>query len=183
MGLSDFRLLSRPHRVIFAGFESTTTRLQQSGWKLAAEQMIHDGQIRLALRLGDAGLYMIADQQGYGFFGDHERAEILTFHIRHCSSKMVINLHESIFNFKPIDAMTQMTTAPRKDIEDFGIFATPLVRTEEIIVEPQSVAECLELIKKMQAPELAAIRKRNADEYRQPIQRQTFHAQILSLAA
>ncbi len=181
MGHSDYRMLSQPHRVIFAGFESTTTRLQQAGWQLSAEQLMDRMSVRLALKLQMAGLYMVAEQQDCDFY--NRRHEPMTFHIKHCSSNMVIQMMETVFNFKPIDAYPQMTESPRKSIEDFGIFAPLLARTEEIIIEPQSVAECLELIKKMQAPELAAIRKRNSDESNRPIQRQTFHAQILSLAA
>ena len=190
MALSDPRVLSRPHRVVFAGFESTTTRLQQAGWELAVEQSFHDMSIRLALRFEPARLYMLAEAQRLDFFryGSQMLDEPLTFHIRHCASRMAVQLMEASFAFKPIDAVPQFTEAPRKSIEDFGIFAAPLTRTEEILIEPQSVAQCLEMIRKLQAPDLSAIRERNRRRNDdggtlQAIPRQTFHAQILSLAA
>jgi hypothetical protein len=190
MGPSDARILSRPHRVVFAGFESTTTRLQQAGWELAVEQSFLDMRIRLALRFEPARLYLMADAQHLDFFryASYALDEPLTFHIRQCASHMTVQLMETSFAFQPIDAVPQFTEAPRKSIEDFGIFAAPLARTEQILIEPQSVAQCLEQIRKLQAPELAAIRERNRrrnDEGAtvQPIPRQTFHAQVLSLAA
>jgi hypothetical protein len=87
--------------------------------------------------------------------------------------------------FKQIDAAPQYTNAEIKEIDDFGIFAVPMTRTEEIIVEPADVYTLLEQIKKMQSPEQAEIRKRNrrrdSEGHSEISQRQNFHAQIISL--
>lgn len=107
----------------------------------------------------------------------------LEFHITHCSSNLGVQVLANSFDFKPIDARPQFVNTEYKNIEDYGIFATPLVRTEEILIEPSSVAECLDLIRRLQAPDLADIRQRNRAANDAPIARQTFHAQILSLAA
>jgi len=65
--------------------------------------------------------------------------------------------------------------------EDLLLFATPKVRTEGICVEPDSVDECLQLIKRLQSPRLAEIRERDRQaEYRQE---QNFMAQIIRVAA
>ena len=187
MALSDVgpaRLLSRPCRVIFAGWESTTSRLQQAGWQLSSEQDFNVNTVRLALRFEPARLFMIAEAQPWEFF--KERSEAPTFHIRHAATDMHIVLTESSFDFRPFDAAPQLTTAVRRSIEDYGIFAPCLARTEEIIVEPATVAGLLEQIKSLQAPELAAIRERNRQAERRdqaPMQQQRFHAQIVSLAA
>jgi hypothetical protein len=83
--------------------------------------------------------------------------------------------------FVPIDAQPQVVplTQQAHRLSAMDIFASPLVRTEEIIVEPQSVAECLEHIRRLQAPELAEIRKRNREDG--AVQQRKFHAQILSI--
>jgi hypothetical protein len=101
---------------------------------------------------------------------------------------IVIQLLEgSPFAFEPIDAKPQMVRMTRKSIDDFQIVATPLARTQEIIVEPATVAEMLEKIKAMQVPEQAAIRARNRlRESRESYDidsspRQIFHAQIISI--
>lgn len=186
---SDARILSRPCRVIFAGWESTTTRLQQAGWSLSAEQSFEHNTIRLAMRYAPARLYMLAESQDFDFYraaglSGFDRGGAPTFHIRCAGSDIVVQTMESSFDFLPIDAAPQYVETTRKSIEDFGIFATPLARTEEIIVEPETVMGLLEKIKKLQAPELAAIRECNRMRDRtEPMRRQQFHAQILSLAA
>lgn len=193
MAHSNPRILSQPHRVRFAGFESTTRDLQRAGWQLSVEEAVYDYRIRLAMRFEPAGLYMLADAQEHRYnmrsapysrsFDPRSQVQ-LTFDIRHCSSRVAVQLRERGFDFRPIDAEQTYVDTPFKRIEDFHIFASPLVRTEEIIIEPQSVAECLDLIRKMQAPELAAVRKRNLQRERsEPMNQQNFHAQILSLAA
>lgn len=183
------RMLGERHEVRFAGFRSTTWDLQQEGWQISAEEDYQRDTIRLALRHPPTGLYMLADGQRYEFrskaYSPYGRMdESLVFNVRHCSSKMAVQLRERTFDFRAIDAMPMFTDTPFKRIEDFSIFAPALVRTEEIIIEPQSVAECMDLIRKMQAPELAVIRERNLQrDFMDVAPQQKFHAQILSLAA
>lgn len=189
MARLETMIRSRPHRVVFAGFESTTARLQQAGWQLSAEEDFVRGEVRLAMRFAPADLYLLADSAHVDYYGRASARMMappepeLTFVVRRCAAKMSVVLHETQFSFTPIDAVPQFAEVSPRSLEDFRIFATPLVRTEEIIVEPQSVAECLELIRKLQAPELAEVRKRNARRDGEAINQQQFHAQILSLAA
>lgn len=191
MALSDQRILSQPCRVIFAGWESTTTRLQQAGWQLSAEQDFNRMAIRLALKFEPARLFMLAEAQEWDLYqagsNPYRDGHPPTFRIRHAASDMYVQLMESSFDFRPFDAVPQFTSVARKSIEDFGIFAPCLTRTEEIIVEPATVAGLLEQIKSLQAPELDAIRERNRQADRrgvsEPMQQQRFHAQIVSLAA
>jgi hypothetical protein len=137
---------------------------------------------------------MVSEAQTFDFYRAADTRygydqQPLEFHVRYCASNVVVQMMDDLSNFRPIDAAPQMTRIERKSIEDFGIFATPLARTEEIIVEPETVSELLERIKSLQAPELAAIRERNRRRERdpgavaEPMQRQRFHAQIVSLAA
>lgn len=140
--------------------------------------------VRIALRFEPARLYMIAEGQPFDFMRE---GVMPTFQIRHAASDMHVQLMESNFDFRPFDAVPQFTEVKRRSIEDFGIFAPCLARTEEIIVEPATVASLLEQIKSLQAPDLATIRERNRQAERrgstQPMQQQRFHAQIVSLAA
>lgn len=185
MGRSDYRLLSAPHEVYFCGFVSTTARLQQAGWQLSVSQDNYRGTLQLALKNKDFGGYMIADEVRYSGFRTMDPHEELRFVVRRVNADVLIHSCSIDFSqFSPIDAMPQICTTERKSIKDFNIFAPALVRTEEIIIEPQSVAECLDLIRKMQAPDLAALRERNRKrDLSEPMQQQNFHAQILSLAA
>jgi hypothetical protein len=178
-------MLSFPHRVIFQGFESTTTRLQQHGWQLSAEQDIMKGSLQLALHLPSCGLYMIADQMDYDKIYGRPLHEPLNFMVRRATSKMtIIQSDVNINGFNPIDAMPQTIDMTGRDISTYDIFAKTMVRTQEIYVEPASVQECLELIRKIQAPSLQKIRETNRVrdymEDREVRPRQKFHAQIVS---
>lgn len=179
--LSERRVLSRPCRVHFAGWETTTNRLQQAGWSLSAEQGYDRGTVRLAAWLKPIGLYMLSECQNYNFY----RCDALpVFEVRAVTSDMSIRVDAETFAFSPIDARAQFVSIEHKRIEDFGIFATPLTRTEEIIVEPATVVDLMNKIRALQAPELAEIRRRNhVREHAEAAPRQQFHAQILSLAA
>ena len=151
------------------------------------DQDYHHHHITLAMHHEGAGLYLMGRQSRWDFrarpgtymdLGERTPA----FEVVSCSAWDVQCVAYSLANFTAVDAEPSFTTVERQSIKDFNLFAPCLARTEEIIIEPQSVAECLDLIRKMQAPELQAVRKRN-EQRREPINQQNFHAQILSLAA
>lgn len=190
------RIVSDEYMVDLAGFRATTWQLQQSGWQIAADQDVAGRRIQLLLRHNGLGVYGVSDAMPFDYMGwIREQRQYrsmtglqpeLAFRVRRLSVEMKVDITFAQ-RFHVIDAMPLIVCDAPRSIEDFHIFSTPLVRTEQIIVEPQSVAECLALIKKMQAPELAEIRERNrrreAMEQPEPGPRQVFHAQILSLAA
>lgn len=137
------------------------------------------------MRHRDLDLRAITEVVSFNFF-ERYRGLALDFRVVRMASNFHVVIYDNLSAFSPIDAYPQFTTTEQKNIDDFGIFATPLARTEEIIVEPETVMSLLEKIKTMQSPEQAAIRERNRYRERQigePIQRQQFHAQILSIAA
>lgn len=192
MARTDSRILSRPCEVAFEGFVSNTTVLQQAGWEISAEQLIDRNSVRLALRHQGVGLRGVTDAVEYDFFRDSgfERAieRPLRFQVAYMAPRIDVvapRIMADLSRFRPIDAMPTYTVEPIRSIDDLGIFATPLARTEELIVEPETVMGLLERIKAMQSPEQAAIRARNRrrEAAGKPIARQVFHAQILSLAA
>lgn len=135
----------------------------------------------------DAELYMVAADINHDFLAPMrwEPDRRIVFQIVAVSrSLLAYRVNMDFSAFRSIDATPAMRIEEPKRIEDFAIFAAPLVRTEEIIVEPQSVADCLDLIKRLQAPNLAEIRERNRQRERlEPSNQTRFHAQILSLAA
>jgi hypothetical protein len=191
MAHSDARVLSLPHRIHFCGWQSTLPALQQAGWELSAEQDFQRYGVRIAMRHKDLQMRGITNSIDYNFFaaasmGGFDYARPLDFEIVYMASDLRIVTNDTMSLFRPIDAMPQFTTTERKSIDDFGIFATPLARTEEIIVEPETVMQLLEKIKAMQSPEQAAIRARNRSRERrldEATPRTQFHAQILSIAA
>lgn len=187
MARSEHQLLSRPHEVLFRGFRSNTLALQQAGWQLSVNYHDFGDQLTLAMHNKDFGGYMVADTMRHNYF--REDNSPLQFVVRRVNADILIyqgdwNLDFS--KFEPIDARPQMQPMnfERKSIRDFAIFASQLVRTEEIIIEPSSVSECLDLIRRLQAPALAEVRERDRTrEFTEAKTRMNFHAQVMSLAA
>lgn len=180
-------VISAPHKVVWGGFESTTTRLQQAGWELSAEQSDFHMGVRLAMRHRDWKIYGVTNVVNVDRFSYTRSQGALCFVVAYMANDITVQTMDNFSGFSPIDAAPQFI-AERKSIEDFNIFATPLARTQEIIVDPQDVMAMLERIKMMQAPEQSAIRQRDRlRERRDGIEldaqpRQVFHAQILSIA-
>ena len=183
-------LTSRPCRVVFAGWETTTSRLQQAGWQLSAEQNVYSGRLGLIMQYAPCRLRMLAEAQDFDFFSyraqhDGDRPTFLISRV--FSDAQVVLSGFDFTKFGPIDAIPTMSMEKRS-LDDYKLFATPLARTEEIIVAPDTVSELMEKIRKLQQPELAEIRERNRRRAADPgstapIQAQNFHAQIVSLAA
>jgi hypothetical protein len=193
MALSDQMLKSRPCKVIFAGWESTTTRLQQSGWSLAVEHSWANDRVRLAMRFRDGGMYMLAEARHYAQ-PLHYAADVYqegglkmpVFQVIHVAHDITVSIIADTFKFEPVDARPQMHTinTTSRPMDAFEIFAVPLVKTEEVIVDPATVSDLMERIKQLQAPELATIRERQRRAERgEPLQQTRYHAQIISLAA
>jgi len=188
----EYRVLSEPAEVWWAGFRSDTYRLQQEGWQIAAEEDVMRDSIRLLLKHRDMKLYALTAAEGYRFRAQQYERQQLVFQVVMAAPHFQVQQVGSVdfAAFREIDAKPQVLHAPAiRSIEDFRIFATPLVRTEEIIVEPQTVSAMLEQIRKMQAPEQARIRAqqrlaegRKAYEEVDAVPQQRFHAQIISLA-
>jgi hypothetical protein len=177
-------------RVLWAGFEANTYALQQAGWSLAAEQDYEYRRLRLAFQHRDWQLYAISDYAELDFFNAHHAQNDLWPPIvvrRFVSQIQVERRIDALTMFHPIDAQPQFISREIRNIEDFGIFVVPLTRTEEIIVEPQDVASMLEQIKRIQAPEQAAIRARDRlRASREGLRsdawpRQRVHAQVISI--
>jgi hypothetical protein len=174
----NYRIKSQPQKVRFAGFESDTLKLQRSGWQLAVEEDYHYGKVSLVGRHREFDLNFMSISANYNAYAINPQDII--FHVQYCRSQMVLQLMADMSNFKLIDATPTYCAVTDANFKDLSLWNTPLVRTKEIIVDPKDVAECLEIIQRLQAPELARIRESNRrDELRK---QDVFHAQILSIA-
>ncbi len=196
---------SPPCRVFFDGWETTTEALQRAGWQISAMQHHHGFRqnLQLIMKNPRTRLHMMTEALDFDFHrwgmqgmnmhhpGHMDRPE---FYVRQVFVDGMVQIRDPGFSrFKPIDAEPQFGFRTElKTIEDFNLFTVPLVRTKEIIIEPQSVAECLSMIEKLQAPDLAEIQERNRMRERReryasgesdPLPAHTFHAQIITLAA
>ena len=185
------RVLSRPIEIWWSGFRSDTARLQQAGWEIAAEEDVYGGRIRLMLRHQDMRLYAITNQREWDYYAPHSQQSPLVFQVVAAAPRLECRVMPEIgtgwADFKQVDAMPQFIPEKIVTPDDLRIFATPLVRTEELIVEPQTVAALLEQVRRMQAPEQARIRAKDRLRDKREgmsldaLPRQTFHAQVISI--
>lgn len=187
------RILSLPVPVYWAGWETTTTRLQQQGWELQVEYDFSRMAYRMVIHHRRGEMWGLSDlvemYRGWGSSRNYaqEPGPLHPIHIKHMASKMVVEIIGQTMSFQPIDAYPQFTNREIKRLEDMVQFATPLVRTKELIVNPDEIGKILELIQQAQLPEQEAIRKRGRLTHTQgttidSIAQQTFHAQIVSIA-
>lgn len=180
--------LSQPVPVIFAGFESTTWKLQEAGWSLSAEQDIMSMSMRLAMRHEGLQLYGISDSTRWDYW-DRMGGRLPALIVRHMAARMYVQIMEhSPFSFEPIDARPQYRNSQQSRIEDLVHFGPSLARTREIILPEASVPQLMDQILKLQEPGRQERLKQQLAEEREGIQlsavpRQKFHAQILSIAA
>lgn len=187
------RVLSSPVELEWAGWRSDTHRLQQAGWEISVDQDIRMRGVQIAIRHKDFQIYGISSMLDLDYFriaGDMQgfpRGLVLPIH--YMASRITMQVPFGIGDgMMPIDATPQFITQEYRDLEDYRIFATPLARTDEIIVDPNDVSKLLDMIREVQLPEQEEIRARNKlresreGQYIDAIPRQQFHAQILSIA-
>lgn len=180
------RVLSRPLRVHWAGWETDTYRLQKCGWKLSAHQDIQGSRIQMAFQHGGLRIEGITAMLPY----QYERA--LDMREREYVNSIVLNVERMLGDqvmvqqvgdmsamWSPIDAEPRYTENRIVRLEDLAHFAGPLIRTNEIIVPEETVPDLLERILKMQQPARIARIKEDLRGERRP--QQQFHAQIISL--
>jgi hypothetical protein len=178
------RLLSRPLRVHWAGWETNTYHLQKSGWQLSARQEIRGNRIQMALQ--HSGLRI----QGLTAVIPYEYERALDMREREYVDSIVLNVQQMLGEtvmvhiagdsiWAPIDAEPRYTQTKIERLEDLAHFAGPLIRTNEIIIPEESVPDLLERILKLQQPARTERIKEDLRGEKRPEQK--FHAQIISL--
>jgi hypothetical protein len=186
----DHRILSRPLRLLWAGWETNTARLQQAGWVLSAEQDVYQDRMRIAMR--HQGMNLMAMTPRFDFryqegAQDYRYLQEFPMQVVHAMGREVfVQEHGTMdWMFKDIDAQPTISHSKITKLEDLAHFAAPLVRCNEIIIPEESVSTLMERILTLQQP---ARTERLKEQLRSPeglaaIPQQKFHAQILSIAA
>lgn len=180
------RILSRPLRVHWAGWETTTYKLQACGWKLSARQDVRGSRLQLAFQHAGVGIEGITQELDYRFEQALDMRErgyveniVLNVQMMLGETVMVRQVGDVSALWSPIDAEPRYTEERIDRLEDFAHFAGSLIRTNEIIVPEESVPELLQRILKMQQPgRIERIKEELRGENRPE---QKFHAQIISL--
>lgn len=160
-------LLSYPFPILFAGFKSTTTDLQQNGWNLSVRESLQwRRSISLAFQYEKGGLYGITNAVDFDFehrgYALEDRLKSLFFTVAYIGNSPrfhVIAVEGPTFleDFVPIDASPAF--GKYQSFEDFSIFRR-LDKTKDVLIDPNDVPELMSLILKAQRPEQEMIRAR-----------------------
>jgi hypothetical protein len=182
----NYRVLSAPVRLHWAGFETDTLSLARAGWDISAEQDVMNCRMRIAIRHELGGMYGLSegidwDYQMHAHCGPRpDRLPVVP--LRMVSQKIIIEAirgkvpTENYFAMDPIDPFPQYVQSERKSLADLVHFAS--ARARGILLPEASVQELMEQILKVQQPMREAEIKRDLLE-----KPHTVHAQLISLAA
>lgn len=182
-------VLSRPCRVLWAGWQSTTYDLQRAGWALSAAEQYDDRRVTLAMCHEQTGTRMISESADFDYFqrGMGREPEMMpTFVVGNVvaahGGRVLIQRMDSltIDSFRAIDAKPMRVM--QEDMDDMAIFATPA--TKGIIVDPNDIDALMQRISVLNQPDLAAIRARNLARERRAVgDKLQLHCQILTMVA
>lgn len=187
-------LRGRPVEVVFAGLRSDTYTMQRAGWRIAMEARsyadIAGDCVRFAFKHDDVGVALFGDSHVESMSRSLGEllAPIIIRQAFHAESRARFTVAPSIASFlarddalRTIDATPAFAQVTDRELFEMPFFQTLHVpQVEPLIVEPETVSELLEKIRRMQAPEQAAIRTRNAGRQASAGR---IHAHIMSIAA
>jgi hypothetical protein len=187
----DFLRQSPRCPVYWGPWRSDTITLQSTGWDLSVSHNRERDELMLAIRHREFKLYGFSDRVPHPrrtmrdpFYGEGAAPTFVMQRVcvdPHVLPDFTMGVAD-LSTFEPIDARSRIIEVTSKaDIDP--LFAPVETEAPEIIVEPATVQGLLDQIRAMQAPEQAAIRKRNAQRERDAEPARKFHASIVTLAA
>lgn len=188
-------IYSAPIKLVWAGWETDTLRLQQAGWQLVAEQNVIYDSMRILMRHEGMQMQAFTDLFGFrfrqaltDFDGSYLRS--ITVPCQAMARRIDFHITGSIdwSAARPIDAYPQFRDREVRSLEDLVHFAPLLTRTNEVILSEAEVPDLLGEILKRQDPARQERLKAQLRADREGMQvaavpRQTVHAQIISIAA
>lgn len=175
------RILSRPLRLRWAGWEADTYNLQTAGWRLAAEEDVARDQIRIAFshdRYDVRGFSQAVPFRYLEPADEWDRARP-TIPVAHMANRLWVRTIESPFRFRAIDATPQLAPSMLEHrLEDLVHFAPAMAEQRLILPDEASVPELLERIVAMQQG--ARIERIREELRAEPLEQHTMRAQILT---
>lgn len=148
-------------------------------------------RMRLIARHRDAQLYALSNAMNFNYFEVQDRRRVLSGMIvpfQYVCSKLTVNVMDDFSKFQPIDATPSWSRLEPKSVEDYNIFNTPLVKTQEIILPEPTVDSLLDQLLSMQSERdkkyyQEQVRANRDGMIMESTPQTKFHAQIISLAA
>jgi hypothetical protein len=144
--------------------------MQRNGWEFAVERDIYHDKYNVIAHHPKAGC------TAYGSLRREFKETSEPLHLNVMTNSMQFRLTTAIATeYVRVDMTPHHQTY--EDIYVSGIFRPMAETSQDIIVDPASVQQLMEQIKRLQAPELEAIRKRDR------VRNERIVAQVISLEA
>lgn len=182
------RLLSKPVKVHWLGWETDTYRLQQAGWELSMDQDYMRREMRMVVRHRTEAFIGQTNSIPLEFARDpyYEDAAKHIWQMHHMGREIRVHEHGPISayaNFKAVDAKPQLSFERVTSLADLVPFAgAPLIRTQALILPEATVDDLLAgILDRQQDAKMAYfddLVQREGEMDRAPPK---FHAQIISL--
>lgn len=181
------RVVSHPMTLHWAGWETTTARLQQAGWEMAAEQHFERNTLRIAFSHPQWGARGITETSEYDYYARMNQRAHAGPEVIH--ARMNVHMGKDVYvrsydqpTFSAIDARPQIMDIERITcLEDLAHFAPQATLTSPFVLPEPDVDELLSMIlAKQQAAKTEYFRDLVARDG-QVLPAHRFHAQIISL--
>lgn len=182
------RILSRPVRLYWAGWETDTLRLQTAGWDLSAEQDVERNGMRVAFRHRRHDVRGITEAVDFPYWGsatDQVTWRPPMLHVEHIANRLWIR-HVGIdrVSFASIDAKPQLQADwTMTSLDDLAHFAPAQASQQLILPQEEGVPELLARIVDMQSGARLERFRREIQEQRaiERVERpHLVHAQIIT---
>ncbi len=166
------RILSRPFPVEWAGWSTTTTKLQYAGWQMATQYAFENDNYRFMFKhdqldlMGYADWLYIERSVARPYCTDSALPVIRVGHVARQFHMVKPIINEGMTTWHLIDAKPQLCIDPIRTMEDFSVFAK--LQPKEILIPraDMSVVEQLEAIIRAQEPKQHELRQIVLDKAR-----------------
>lgn len=156
------RMISPPVRLHWAGWTSDTYTLQQNGWEISVHENFNEQGLQIALRHRGLDVRGLSNMTAFDHYG---------YHVSH--PNMVRDLVVRVMGFAPhfritttelprawtaIDASPSIMRREIIDIDDLALFQPLPPPENDVIIEPPSFDEILQMALEHQAPKQKELR-------------------------
>jgi hypothetical protein len=159
--------------VYFQGFRSSTWELGNSGWVIQADQDLHRDEIRMVFTNKESGAILLSRNNAFDFQGHalgHTHPAMINelrfdAQIYHADTRIMEQMNFS--NLRTVEYEPSVEQLHVKTLSDMVLFKEK--PKKEILVEPATIPEMMELIKKMQSPRQKELRDKQRDRAKREI--------------
>jgi hypothetical protein len=189
-------LLSPGCDVYFAGLRGDTRAMQNNGWEFAIEREVERWRYyRVIMKHPPSGMFMDGEvdiesmQRAATRHMQHDTRDCKpVINVRHAGNSGQTRIHafNKMPDFDRIDMSPQLKAVSYQEfdytINELSVFKPWAPNAQELIVDPNSVADLMNRIKSLQDPELAAIRKRNRVRDQRDRPNEQILAQVIAIS-